>query len=199
MRHCWPEGELRAYLDGELPSREMEHISLHLAECGSCKALCGELETRAARITDWMDGLQWGRLPAGRTDFIRPKSWALVAAPLLCAAAVLLILIFWPAPRQPKPVAHNAAPPISKPAPPPPPVEVKPAIIRRPAPKRAVQPKPKPEPQRQYYFALDDEPIETGIVVRVGLDNGRLPADVILGPDGRARAFRLVSDFSGER
>jgi len=73
-----------------------------------------------------------------------------------------------------------------------PPVAVKPAIIRRVVPV-------KPKAQVDYYVKLDDEPIETGVVVRVGLDGGQVPADVILGPDGRARAIRLVNDFSGER
>jgi hypothetical protein len=77
----------------------------------------------------------------------------------------------------------------------PPPATVRPAIIRRETP-RAVPPKPKPK--IQYYVALDDEPIETGLVVRVGLSGGQIPADVIIGPDGRARAIRLVSDVSGE-
>jgi hypothetical protein len=36
------------------------------------------------------------------------------------------------------------------------------------------------------------------LVVRVGLNGGEVPADVIVGPDGRARAIRLVNDFSGE-
>jgi len=75
-------------------------------------------------------------------------------------------------------------------------MKVKQAIIRRKLP-------PKPQPRVEDYVALDDEPIESGVVVRVsleaGIDGGQVPADVILGPDGRARAIRLVTDFSGGR
>jgi anti-sigma factor RsiW len=42
------------------------------------------------------------------------------------------------------------------------------------------------------FVALDDEPIDTGVVVRVAVGPNQVQADVIIGPDGRARAFRLV-------
>jgi hypothetical protein len=84
-----------------------------------------------------------------------------------------------------------------RPSPPPPvappqPLKVKPAIVRRRLPA-------KPKPRVEYYVALDDEPIEAGVVVRVGFSGGQVPADVIFGPDGRARAIRLVSDVLGEQ
>jgi 2-polyprenyl-6-methoxyphenol hydroxylase-like FAD-dependent oxidoreductase len=41
---------------------------------------------------------------------------------------------------------------------------------------------------------LDDEPIETATVVRFSADNGALQADLIVGPDGRAHAIRIVSN-----
>jgi hypothetical protein len=44
-----------------------------------------------------------------------------------------------------------------------------------------------------YFLALDDEPIESGVVMRVGVDPGNLQADIVFGPDGRAHAIRLVS------
>jgi hypothetical protein len=92
------------------------------------------------------------------------------------------------------PTPVNRTVPVPPALPAPPPEVVKPAIVR-PAPRPAPA---KPKPQIQYYFALDNEPIETGLVVRVGLNGGQTPADVIVGPDGRARAIRLVSDTSGE-
>ena len=52
-------------------------------------------------------------------------------------------------------------------------------------------------PPKQVFFALDDEPIESGMVMRVGLPSGELVADVIVGPDGRARAIRIVNDGTG--
>ena len=48
----------------------------------------------------------------------------------------------------------------------------------------------------RHFVALDDEPIDTGVVVRVAVGPDQVQADVIIGPDGRARAFRLVSEPS---
>ena len=33
MTHCWPQGALRAYLDGELPAGDMQRVAAHLGEC----------------------------------------------------------------------------------------------------------------------------------------------------------------------
>jgi predicted anti-sigma-YlaC factor YlaD len=46
------------------------------------------------------------------------------------------------------------------------------------------------------FVALDDDPIDTGVVVRVAVGPNQVQADVIVGPDGRARAFRLVGSPS---
>jgi len=43
------------------------------------------------------------------------------------------------------------------------------------------------------FLALDDEPIETGVVMRVGVEPGNVLADIVFGPDGRAHAIRLVN------
>jgi anti-sigma factor RsiW len=48
----------------------------------------------------------------------------------------------------------------------------------------------------RHFVALDNEPIDTGVVVRVVVGPNQVQADVIIGPDGRARAFRLVSEPS---
>src|SRR5262249_4236676 len=87
----------------------------------------------------------------------------------------------------PPPVAAPPAPRAAQP-----PVTLKPAIIRRLRPRKQATP-PKKTEQLEYFLALDDEPVETGIVVRVALDNGRVPADVIVGTDGHPHAIRLVS------
>jgi len=47
------------------------------------------------------------------------------------------------------------------------------------------------------FIALDDEPIETEVIVRVTLDDGLAQADVMVGPDGRAHAIRMVPGNSG--
>jgi hypothetical protein len=46
------------------------------------------------------------------------------------------------------------------------------------------------------FIALDNEPIETGIVVRVAFGPDQVQADVIIAPDGRPRAYRLVENPS---
>ena len=46
------------------------------------------------------------------------------------------------------------------------------------------------------FIALDNEPIETGMVVRVAFGPNQVQADVIVAPDGRPRAYRLVDNPS---
>jgi anti-sigma factor RsiW len=48
------------------------------------------------------------------------------------------------------------------------------------------------------FIALDNEPIETGLVVRVAFGPNQVQADVIIAPDGRPRAYRLVDPSSNE-
>ena len=42
-------------------------------------------------------------------------------------------------------------------------------------------------------MALDDEPFESGVIMRVDVNPGNVQADIVFGPDGRAHAFRLVN------
>ena len=197
MTQCWSEGEVRAYLDGELPARDMDRVAGHLAECAGCRALCTELEARAARLNAWMEALPDPaasiRVPALPRPARAGRRWAEAAVGLAASLVIAMMLL----PKRTAQVVISPPPQIDAPhGLAQPPATVKPAIIRRgnvppPAP-------PKPKLQVQYYVALDNEPIETGLVVRVGLNGGQVPADVIVGPDGRARAIRLVSEFSGE-
>lgn len=198
MTQCWSEGELRAFLDSELPPRDMERVAAHLTACAACGGLCADLKGRAARVSAWMDALPEPepvaplpyaprRAPAG---WLWPFAVSAVAASL----AVTWVLL----PNRVDHVSTTPAHPAPKPViatPPPPPAT--PAIIRR-VPRKGGPPV-KPKPKIDYYIALDDEPIETGLVVRVGLNGGQVPADVIVGPDGRAHAIRLISDISGEQ
>ena len=200
MTQCWSEGELRAYLDRELPARDVERAAGHLVDCQACARVCSELAARAARIDALLELLPQPSLPR-KIPAIAPSGahtgrW-LAAAGLAAALTVVLVMAPWrsqPGSR-PAPPPQTAARIVPAPAPPvasPQPLKVKPAIIRRATP-------PKPKPRVEDYVALDDEPIEAGVVVRVGLNGGQVPADVIFGPDGRARAIRLVSDISGEK
>lgn len=201
MNQCWSEGEIRAYLDGELPPRDMTRLAEHLAECVECAAVESDLAARRDRISALLEVIPepemvvpLPKLPA-RSGIGRGITTAIVA--LAAAAAIAFFLL----PRRTeKPVVQALPPPrvapTPAPAPPPAPVTVKPAVIRRLVPRKKAAPA---KPQVQDYVALDNEPIETGVVVRVGLEEGRLPADVIFGPDGRARAIRLVNYSSGDR
>ena len=194
MMQCWSEGELRAALDGELPPRDMERVAAHRKECAACAALWADLEGRAARVSELLAALPEPE-PAAQIPHVprrAPAGWRWAAAVAAVAASLAIALALLPK-RAERALVHAPAQAAPHMAPPPP---VAPAIIRR-APRKGA-PAVKPKPKIEYYIALDDEPIETGLVVRVGLDGGQVPADIIVGPDGRAHAIRLVSDFSGE-
>ena len=196
MMQCWSEGELRAYLDGELPSRDMERLSAHIRECRPCGRLCEELAARAARLTNWMEALPDAqapvRIPAAPRRSRTGRGWAGAAIGL--AASLVIGMVFLPKRGGEMAATPRAVVPHASVQPSP---AVVPAIIRR-----GITPPvapPKPKAQIQTYIALDNEPIETGLVVRIGLNGGQVPADVIVGPDGRPRAIRLVGEISGER
>ena len=55
MTQCWSEGALRAYLDRELPTGEIQRAAAHLRECTVCDGLCKELAARAARVAALLD------------------------------------------------------------------------------------------------------------------------------------------------
>lgn len=210
MTQCWSEGELRAYLDRELPARDVERVAEHLKNCEACGGLWAELARRAARIASLLEVLP-EPLPPSKVPAL-PRSpnhtgrWMTVAglAATLALAVVTASLRSRPGakPVEAKsawvPQAHVLVPNVPLP-------DGRGSELAIPsrdrrgavAVRRVISPKPKP-PLVEDYVALDDEPIEAGVVVRVGFNGGRVPADVIFGPDGRARAIRLVSDILGE-
>jgi anti-sigma factor RsiW len=195
MTQCWPEGALRAYLDGELPSGDMERVAAHLEACTECDGLCTELAARAAHVSALMEllpecgePLPWpGR--AARAPR-RLRNWAGIAVALAaCLALVAYLLpdrrqreaVTLPA-RAPRPVTAVVAEAAPPPAPP-----AQPAPLRRPRRPRHVA------PEANYFVALDDEPFESGVIMRVDVKPGNVQADIVFGPDGRAHAFRLVN------
>jgi hypothetical protein len=200
MTQCWSEGELRAFLDGELPVRDMERAAAHLKDCQGCGRVYAELAERAARMGALLELLPEPMAPSKAPAIPKRAAHAgrwMAAAALAAALVVAVMMAPWRSrpgnrPVPPPPVAAKIAPTPPPRVAPPQPLKVKPAIVRRKAPA-------KPKPRVEDYVALDDEPIEAGVVVRVGFSGGRVPADVIFGPDGRARAIRLVSDISGEK
>ncbi len=200
MRQCWSEGPLRAYLDRELPPEDMERVAAHLGECPECEARRAELAGRAARVSALMDALpepgQVTSLPLITRQPRTGRQW--VAAAALLAAAVVMAFVL--APKRVAPVspaearlAQSGADALVRARPP----------GRAPAPANAGPPAQATAPRHSnrqpagaraaadYYLALDDEPIETGVVVRVALGPTEVPADVIFDQDGRARAIRL--------
>ncbi|HEU5101239.1 MAG TPA: zf-HC2 domain-containing protein, partial [Roseiflexaceae bacterium] len=50
MIDCYDEGQLRAYLDGELPPRERAKLGAHLASCAACQGQLERLRLSAARV-----------------------------------------------------------------------------------------------------------------------------------------------------
>ena len=193
---CWSEGELRAWIDRELAAEEMERIATHLAECPRCDGVYRELSGRAARVGAMLEAIAEPE-PAVRDAAIScpsvktRKRWPGVAAAALAAGFVIGFLLMPrrtapPAPvPQPRPEIAATVPVL--------PAEAAPPAVRRaavpPAPRRR---QPVSAPRIDYYLALDDDPIEAGVVMRIGLADGHSEADVIFSPEGRARAIRLV-------
>jgi hypothetical protein len=54
--------------------------------------------------------------------------------------------------------------------------------------------KPAASPEMDYFVALDDQPIESGVIMRMAIQPGNAQADIVFDPAGRARAIRLVSN-----
>jgi anti-sigma factor RsiW len=199
MTECWSEGDLRAFLDGELPPSDRERVNVHIGECPKCEALYDEIVGRASRVEQWMsllpDTQEAVRLPLLRRPVRKRPRWAGVAAAL--AAGVLIALAVWPKHSQ-RPVlpAVVELPPVQPPrvaqA-----VSVEPGAMsdkhpvtraRRPLGIRSA----KASLVQEEFVALDDEPIGNGLVVRMALGPDEVQADVIFSADGRARAYRLV-------
>jgi anti-sigma factor RsiW len=196
MRHCWSEGALRAYLDRELPPEDMERAAAHLGECPQCEARRAELAGRAARVSSLMEALPE---PAGATVLpaIAPqprtaRPWAAAAALLAAAAVLAFVLTPNRVPVAPGPEGAPLSPVSSfAQAPTPRPASTQ-TPVQPTAPRHSKRQPARPRPPADYYLALDDDPIETGVVMRVALGPAELPADVIFDQDGRARAVRLI-------
>ena len=197
MSRCWSDGELRAWLDRELAVPEGADVERHLVECADCAERLRILDDRAKRVGALMSSLAETVQAARVTPIpVRRPLWRWTGIPAAIAAGVTLAFLL--APRAQRPVVQTpraaSAPevPAIKPLAPPPAM----AQTRR----RAASPvRPRPQSTGDYYLALDDDPIDTGVVMRVALD-GNLQADVIFDSQGRARAIRPVKESAqGER
>jgi hypothetical protein len=195
MTECWSEGALRAYLDRELPTGDMQRVAAHLGECKVCDGLCTELAARAAHVSALLELLpEWSAGMPRPAIAARPRPhWFGIAVALAAGLAVAAYLLADRTPRdatvrpEPAPVLTSAPAPSAiavaavdaAPSEPPTPRRVR--RVRRPAPEPA------------YFVALDDEPFESGVIMRVDVKPGNVQADIVFGPDGRAHAFRLVN------
>jgi len=192
MNQCWPEGALRAYLDGELSTQDVQSVAAHLRECAACERLHLELSARAGYVSGLIGMLD---APAAYRPTRPARSavswrWTGAAVALAAGLAIATVLI-------PKPEARKVVPAASV-------IERQPVLPEPPAALPAAEPprvvaaarkaRP-PAPRFDHFLALDDEPIESGIVMRVTVP-GSTPADIVFSPDGRARAIRLVDGAS---
>ncbi|MCX6628714.1 MAG: zf-HC2 domain-containing protein [Candidatus Solibacter sp.] len=191
MTQCWSEGELRAYLDRELPTEDMQRVAAHLGDCTVCDGLCKELAARAAHVSALLEVLpEWSAaMPRAASRRRQGPNWVGIAVALAACLAVAAYLLPNRAPRKvalvlpaPAPVATTAAALAPAPAEPP----------QQPAPRRARRVR-QSAPEPAYFVALDDEPFESGVIMRVDVKPGNVQADIVFGPDGRAHAFRLVN------
>jgi hypothetical protein len=191
MTQCWPEGALRAYLEGELPSEDMQRVAAHLGDCRACDGLCTELAARVAHVSALLELLpEWGgamRRPAGVPR--RRANWIGVAVALAAGLAVTAYLLPDRHPREAlvRPVPTPAPPLVAAAV-----AAIAPAPAQPPAPRRPRRVRPT-APDPAYFVALDDEPFESGVIMRMDVKPGNVQADIVFGPDGRARAFRLVN------
>jgi len=203
MTQCWSEGALRAYLDRELSPDEIQQVAAHLKECASCDGRRRELSARAeqvAALIDLLPELEMEtlqvplRMPGGVSS--RPRvGW--VGAAVALAAGLGIAAYVIPRP-QVNPVVTAVAPPVV-PAPVAVPQTV--TVVTAPAGERSLAVRParrltrptiRPVVNAGDFVALDDEPFESGVIMRVAVTPGSTQADIVFGPDGRARAFRLV-------
>ena len=198
MNSCWSEGALRAYLDRELPPADMKAVAAHLGDCSTCDALCAELAGRAARVFELLETLAPAApvaAPVVRPRVSSPWLWTGAAVALAAGLAIASLVIPKREQPRPQPVANVEAPvetPVA--AQPPQPAEVAAVREARPVPVR-VMPRRRVAPKDMDYFvALDDQPIESGVIMRMAIQPGNAQADIVFDPAGRARAIRLVSN-----
>lgn len=201
MTNCWSEGALRAYLDRELSAADMKAVAAHLGECSACDALCTELAGRAARVFALLEALPEPKIvPIRPAPSRAPSRWLWPGAAVALAAGLAIASIVVQNRENPAPVAVQAPPPpAAQPDALEPAVtgEIRPvttAPVTRPAVARVLRRKPAASPEMDYFVALDDQPIESGVIMRMAIQPGNAQADIVFDPAGRARAIRLVSN-----
>jgi anti-sigma factor RsiW len=206
MKECWSEGELRAYIDRELPADQIPRVAAHLEACSECGDLWAELAGRAGRVSALLSELGEPVTATAARPKPRPirPSWRWAGAAAALAAGIMVGLTALPR-RAPQvaqappalPIVTQSTAPL---------VEREPAsetahtaVARSGGPAKAASLRPAARPRSAAvqnanpFLALDDDPIESGVVWRVELGPREVPAEVIVDHDGRPRAIRLVN------
>jgi hypothetical protein len=128
-----------------------------------------------------------------------PQRHTWVGAAVALAAGLAVAAYFMPKPAppvaavRPEPVTPAIVPQVATAS-----AALVPEAIDEPAPRRVRRVR-KAAPDREYFIALDDEPFESGVIMRMDVKPGNVQADVVFGPDGRAHAFRLVNASQRQR
>jgi anti-sigma factor RsiW len=193
MSECWDEGGLRAYFDRELPPEDLSRIAAHIGACTECHARYNELAARATRMSSMMGALSAAQIAPATAPSRRQWVQPVVAAALALAAAAALAFVLIPkrAP-QPRPVATPHVERVHRP--------IQAEALPADAPAKVAHVKSQRHAkaaETDYYLALDDEPIDVGVVMRVALDSAAsVQADVIYDAEGRPRAIRPVKQSS---
>jgi len=149
-----------------------------------------ELSGRAARVSALMEALEY--MPEARPVLVPPSArWRRPALALAMGLAAALLVAMALPKRQPvlgtgKPVVGQAGSLQQTGSPP-----AAAHGLTTGAPLTKLPHKAKPHVE--YYLALDDEPIESGVVVQVTLPDSGLLAEVIYDDYGRPRAVRPLN------
>ncbi len=69
MRGCRTEGELRAFLDAELPPEAMAELRSHLESCGACREKVDRQEANSAWVGERLEQLPLGPSPSTARAF----------------------------------------------------------------------------------------------------------------------------------
>jgi hypothetical protein len=200
------QGDLRAWLDGELMPEAAAMVATHLGTCVACAAERDELASRASRVASAMSLLSSDAVgvPAfapriAPTPVIAMPvrsvwRWAVPAAAMAAALAFTMFVHRTPGtpgiastPGVLRPVESSSST-MTSPVP-----SAVAAKVRKP---RVTPVAQSPKSVLETFLALDDEPIETGMVVRVSSESGDVQADVLVGPDGRAHGIRILNSGS---
>jgi anti-sigma factor RsiW len=208
MSGCLKKEKLLAFVDGEMPSDEMELTERHIEVCTSCRrevegvratsvTVNALLNSLAPGETAGVDALTAVRIPYG-SGKTRMRWTAVASVGVLVAALVLFVLIR----RQHSAPAQNIVTAVT-PAPTPS-VEKKEVLAAAVAKPTHVGTPRGPLKVRQFQALDDGGPIETGMIYRVDLPassvpNGvslqsakRIPAEVIVDEFGKVRAIRFL-------